>query len=41
MDMLGGLKEYTIQDRKVILQKLVRQKPQTLGVSYDGLKDGK
>ena len=39
--MPEGLKKYTIEDRKVILQKPVRQKPETPGVSYDGPEDAK
>lgn len=31
-----GLKKYTIEDRKIILQKSMRQKPETPGISYDG-----
>ena len=41
IDMLDGLKKYTIADRKVILQKPMRQKPETPGVSYDGPEDAK
>ena len=41
IDMPEGLKKYTIEDRKVILQKPVRQKPETPGVSYDGPEDAK
>ena len=36
-----GLKKYTIEDRKIILQKPMRQKPDTPGISYDGPKDAK
>ena len=39
--MPDGLKKYTIADRKVILQKPMHQKPETLGVSYDGPEDAK
>ena len=39
--MLDGLKKYTIEDQKIILKKLVRQKSKPLGVSYDGPKDAK
>ena len=41
IDMPNGLKKYTIADRKVILRKLMRQKPETPGVSYDGPEDAK
>ena len=40
-DMPDGLKKYTIEDRKIILQKPMRQKPETPGVSYDGPEDAK
>ena len=40
-NMLDGLKKYTIEDQKVILQKPVREKPKTPRVSYDGPKDAK
>ena len=36
-----GLKKYTIEDRKIILQKPMRQKPETPGISYDGPEDAK
>ena len=36
-----GLKKYTIEDRKIIMQKPIRQKPDTPGVSYDGPEDAK
>ena len=36
-----GLKKYTIEDRKVILQQPMRQKPDTPGISYDGPEDAK
>ncbi len=36
-----GLKKYTIEDRKVILQKPMRKKPDTPGISYDGPEDAK
>ena len=36
-----GLKKYTIEDRKIILQKPMRQKPDTPGESYDGPEDAK
>ena len=39
--MPESLKKFTIQDQKIILQKPVRQKPELLGVSYDGPKDSK
>ena len=39
--MHDGLKKYTIADHKVILQKPVRQKSETPGVSYDGPEDAK
>ena len=32
---------YTIQDRSIILHSPKREKPKTLGVSYDGPKDVK
>ena len=32
---------YTIQDRSIVLQSPKREKPETFGVSYDGLDDGK
>ena len=41
IDMPKGLKKYTVEDRKVILQKPVRQKPKAPGVSYDGPEDAK
>ena len=41
IDMPDGLKKYTIEDRKVILQKPMRQKPKTPGVSYNGPEDAK
>lgn len=41
IDIPDGLKKFTIEDRKIILQKPVRQKPETPGVSYDGLEDSK
>ena len=37
----NGLKKYTIEDRKIVLQKPMRQKPDTPGVSYDGPEDAK
>ena len=40
-NMPDGLKKFTIEDRKIILQKPVRQKPETPGVSYDGPQDSK
>ena len=36
-----GLKKYTIEDRRIILKKPMRQKPETPGVSYDGPEDAK
>ena len=36
MTVPDGLKKYTIEDRKVILQQPMRQRPKTLGISYDG-----
>ena len=41
IDMLDGLKKYTIANQKVILQKKVREKPKTPWVSYDGPEDAK
>ena len=37
--MPESLKKFTIEDRKIILQKPVRQKPELPGVSYDGAED--
>ena len=31
-----GLKKYTIEDQKIVMQKPKRQKPETPGDSYDG-----
>ena len=39
--MPESLKKFTIQDRKIILQKPVRQKPDSPGISYDGPEDSK
>ena len=39
--MPESLKKFTIQDRKIILQKPIRRKPELPGVSYDGPEDSK
>ena len=36
-----NFKKFTIEDRKIILQKPIRVKPEVPGVSYDGPKDAK
>ena len=41
IDMPDGLKKYTIANRKVILQKPMRQKPETPIASYNGPEDTK
>ena len=36
-----NFKKFTIEDRKIILQKPIRVKPDLPGVSYDGPEDAK
>ena len=37
----SNFKKFTIQDRKIILQQPMRQKPEEPGLSYDGPEDAK
>lgn len=37
----SNFKKFTIQDRKIVLQQPMRQKPEEPGMSYDGPEDAK
>ena len=41
LDLPSTFRRYTIEDRKIKLQRPRRQKPKTLGVLYEGPKDAK
>ena len=37
----SNFKRFTVQDWKIVLQPPTREKPKTLGISYDGPEDAK
>ena len=41
LDVPENFRSYTVQDRSIILQSPKREKPLTLGESYDGPEDAK